>query len=96
MMMQERTARYPGQPEVVRSGRLGYASGDARSPRRAAPLATHREGDPEASFAALQARLRPFDSTDDPARAEERTVLAIPSINLDQEVLNVTPGTSRH
>ena len=47
-----------------------------------------RKGDPEAAFAALQARLRPFESTDDAARAEERTVLAIPSINLDQELLD--------
>jgi PGM1 C-terminal domain/Pre ATP-grasp domain len=46
-----------------------------------------REGGPAAAFAALQARLRPFESTDDAARAEERTVLAIPSINLDQELL---------
>ena len=46
-----------------------------------------REGGPDAAFAALQARLRPFESTDDAARAEERTVLAIPSINLDQDLL---------
>jgi hypothetical protein len=46
-----------------------------------------RKGDPEAAFAALQARLRPFESTDDAARAEEWTVLAIPSINLDRELL---------
>jgi hypothetical protein len=49
---------------------------------------TLAESDREAAFAALQARLRPFESTDDPARAEERTVVAIPSINLDQEVLD--------
>jgi hypothetical protein len=47
-----------------------------------------RKGDPEAAFAALQARLRPFESTDDAVRAEERTVLAIPSINLDQGLLD--------
>ncbi len=47
-----------------------------------------REGGPEAAFAALQARLRPFESTEDAARAEERMVLAIPSINLDQELLD--------
>ena len=40
------------------------------------------------AFAALQARLRPFESTDDAALPEERTVLAIPSINLDQELLD--------
>src|SRR5215216_2781140 len=45
-----------------------------------------REGDPDAAFAALQARLRPFESTDDAARADERTGLAVPSINLDQEL----------
>ena len=47
-----------------------------------------RDGGPEAAFAALQSRLRPFESTDDAARAGERTVLAIPSINLDQELLD--------
>ena len=46
-----------------------------------------REGGAEAAFAALQARLRPFESTDDAALAEERTVLAIPSIDLDRELL---------
>ena len=47
-----------------------------------------RPGDPDTAFAALQARLRPFDSTDDPAHAEERTVLAIPSLNFDRELLD--------
>lgn len=42
----------------------------------------------DAAFAALQARLRPFESTDDPRLAAERTVLAIPSIDLDQGVLD--------
>jgi PGM1 C-terminal domain/ATP-grasp domain len=46
------------------------------------------QSDREGAFAALQVRLRPFESTDDAARAQERTVLAIPSINLDQEVLD--------
>lgn len=44
-------------------------------------------GDPEAAFVALQARLRPFESTADPAPRTEQTVLAIPSMNLDQELL---------
>ena len=48
---------------------------------------TDRDSDSQAAFAALQARLR-FESTDDPARAEERTILAIRSINFDQEVLD--------
>ena len=47
-----------------------------------------REGGPDAAFAALQARLRPFESTGDAVRAEERTVLSIPSINLDQALLD--------
>jgi hypothetical protein len=37
---------------------------------------------------ARRPRLRPFESTGDAAWAEERTVLAIPSINLDQELLD--------
>jgi hypothetical protein len=49
---------------------------------------TGGNGGKGAAFAALQARLRPFESTDDLARAEERTVFAIPSINLDQELLD--------
>jgi pre ATP-grasp domain-containing protein/pheganomycin biosynthesis PGM1-like protein len=49
---------------------------------------TRQEGGPEAAFAALQACLRPFESTEDATRAEERTVLAIPSINLDQDLLD--------
>src|SRR5688500_11776110 len=47
-----------------------------------------REGGSDAAFSALQARLWAFQSTDDAAVAEERTVLAIPSINLDQELLD--------
>ena len=46
-----------------------------------------RGSEADAAFATLQARLRPFESTDDPARAEERTVLAVPSINLDRGLL---------
>ena len=57
---------------------------------RAVP--TPRHSDREARFAALQAGLRPFDSTDDPAQAEERTVLAIPSLNFDQELMDRHAG----
>ena len=42
----------------------------------------------EATFAALQRRLRPFESTDDPTSAEERTVVGIPSTNLGLELLH--------
>jgi len=57
-----------------------------------ATVPTDREGGAEAVFAALQARLRPFESTDDAVRAEERTVLTVPSINLDQELLDPPRG----
>jgi hypothetical protein len=46
-----------------------------------------REGGAEAAFAALQARLRSFESIDGASRADERTVLAMPSIDLDRELL---------
>ena len=57
---------------------------------RAVPTARH--SDPDTAFAALQAGLRPFDSTDDPAKAQERTVLAIPSLNFDQELMDRHAG----
>jgi hypothetical protein len=44
--------------------------------------------DAEAAFAQLQSRLRRMESLDDPARAAERTVLAIPSIDFDQALLD--------
>lgn len=46
-------------------------------------------GRAEAAFAQLQARLKPVESVDDPALAKQRTVLAIPSYNFDQEVLDL-------
>jgi len=51
------------------------------------PVADVGQSDREAAFAGLQLRLRPFESTVDAARAQVRTVLAIPSINLHPEVL---------
>ena len=45
--------------------------------------------DVEPAFARLQARLRPVESVDHPAHATECTVLAIPSYNFDQEVLDL-------
>ena len=44
--------------------------------------------DADAAFDALQGRLRPFQSPDLATRAESQTVLAIPSIDLDQAVLD--------
>lgn len=41
----------------------------------------------EQAFAELQRRLRPVESTDDPSRSQERTILAIPSMNFDAELL---------
>lgn len=47
------------------------------------------EEDAEAAFAALQAGLRPFGATDEASQTEEeRTVLVIPSIDVDQEILD--------
>lgn len=45
--------------------------------------------DDDAEFAALQARLRPFPQVSDPRRAEQRAVLAIPSINYGEELLRL-------
>lgn len=39
------------------------------------------------AFAALQARLRPFSQVTEAGQLEERTVLAIPSLNYGEEVL---------
>jgi len=44
--------------------------------------------DTGAAFARLQDRLRPAKLVDDPARAPDRTVFAIPSINFDQGLLD--------
>jgi hypothetical protein len=44
--------------------------------------------DAEAAFARLQTRLRWGESVDDPAHAVERTVVAIPSINFDEALLD--------
>ena len=41
------------------------------------------------TFAALQARLRPFPQVTDPTKAEQRTVVAIPSISYGEEVLSL-------
>ena len=41
----------------------------------------------EPAFAELQSRLRPFESTSDARHSEQRTVLAIPSMNFDAELL---------
>ena len=43
--------------------------------------------DDDTEFAALQARLRPFPQVADPRQAQQRTVLAIPSISYGEEVL---------
>src|SRR5688572_14894764 len=43
--------------------------------------------DDDSEFAALQARLRPFPQVEDPRQAQQRTVLAIPSISYGEEVL---------
>jgi pheganomycin biosynthesis PGM1-like protein len=49
---------------------------------------TRTASNPAAAFAQLQSRLRRMASVDDPARAAERTVLAIPSIDFDQALLD--------
>jgi hypothetical protein len=49
---------------------------------------TRTASDPAAAFAQLQSRLRRMASVDNPARAAERTVLAIPSIDFDQGLLD--------
>ena len=54
-------------------------------------MALHQLEDDEA-FAALQARVRPFPQVTDALLAEERTVLAIPSISFDFAVLGQHAG----
>jgi hypothetical protein len=44
--------------------------------------------DADGAFARLQGRLKSGELIDDPAQGTDRTVLAIPSINLDQPVLD--------
>ncbi len=47
------------------------------------------EHDDDVAFAALQARLRPFPQVTDPREAEQRTVLAIPSLSYGEQVLGL-------
>src|SRR3954451_10630381 len=55
--------------------------------RGAAPRAV-RGNDAEAAFARLQGRLRPAAALDDTAGGPDGTVFVIPSIDLDEAVLN--------
>jgi len=54
----------------------------------AVAAAKPKPGDADAAFAQLQRRLRPFESVDASELAQERTIVAIPSIDLDRWVLD--------
>ena len=54
----------------------------------AVAAASPQLSDEDAAFAQLQRRLHPFESTDASEPAQERTIVAIPSINFDPWVLD--------
>src|SRR5436305_10247265 len=54
----------------------------------AVAAAKPKPGDADAAFVQLQRRLRPFESVDASELAQERTIVAIPSIDLDRWVLD--------